>query len=146
MCIHKKLGRHVRNIIDVNPYDNWPVKKTYEANLDEKVVHYVFYENGMELRCWDDETVNTIFLHSTEYGGFNDSLFDIPFRCTRPQVLELYGIPQKSGEQTTDTILGDTGAWDLFHLPMYNLHCQYELNTGTIKLVTLTSSPSISIV
>ena len=131
------LGSHVSKILESEPFKNWPVERSVDDDLDERIIHYVFNEHGLELRCDADENVSTIFLHSEEYNGFDESISRIPFSLRREEVLERFGTPSKRGDKTSDPILGVCGAWDRFPRPNSAIHVEYRPDADEIKKITL---------
>jgi len=140
MQMLKYLGCHVSKIFGSFPFNEWPVEKTIEDDLDEPVIQYVFNGHGLELRCDRDDTISVIFLHSKEYGGFSESLSELSYSLNRKQVLERLGTPSKSGKQISDPILGDCGAWDRFILDDSVIHIEYKIDTDAINKITLMRS------
>ncbi|HEX2956510.1 MAG TPA: hypothetical protein VHO70_06755 [Chitinispirillaceae bacterium] len=131
------LGRPVSNFLENVPFKDWYVERDIEDELDNVIIHYVFTQNGLELRCDYNDIVNVIFLYSEEYNGFDDALINIHFTWKREQVLNHFGLPEKSGEKKTDSILGKIGAWDRFVFPEYGLHIEYKIDKDTISKITL---------
>ena len=92
------------------------------------------------MRCDSDDNVSVIFLHSEEYNGFDESLFDIPFSLKREQVLRQFGTPSNSGEGISDPILGECGTWDRFTRPDLTIHVEYRTDADKINKITLIRS------
>lgn len=114
------------------------MKRSVVRDLDEPLIEYVFEVNGLEVRCDGEELVTTMFLHSEEYGGFDASLFDIPFAATRAVVLRHFGAPNKSGPPMSDPILGEYGPWDRFARPDgVVVHVQYCARADKVDKFTL---------
>lgn len=128
------LGRPVDEFLSDVPFKFWRVEKSYENDLDEPVVDFVFPQDGVQLSCDGDETLRTIFLEAEE---FDEHLLGFPFSLCRQQVLERFGKPTRSGEGHIDAVLGAYGAWDRFDGAQYCLHIQYRPDADCIKKVTL---------
>ena len=136
MKMDEYLGRDVTDFLNTAPFKDWPVEKSVENELGERIVHYIFDGNGLELRCDGRENISTIFLYFSEYGGFDESLAGIPFNLRRNQVLDRFGPAQKSGEKFSDPILGDCGAWDRFSLSNCVIHFEYKTDADAISKIT----------
>jgi hypothetical protein len=119
------------------PYNSWPFEKSFEDDLQEPIIHYVFPQHGLELRCDRDDRISTIFLYSDKFSGFDERLLDVPFSSTRQQVKEHFGPPSKSGGQINDPILGVYGAWDRFTRAGYTIHVEYQADADRVKMITL---------
>src|SRR5688572_14093129 len=73
------LGSPVSTMLSVAPFKFWPVQKSFEHDLEEPIVQYVFPLHGLEMRCDRDDKISVIFLHSDEFNGFDEGLLDAPF-------------------------------------------------------------------
>ena len=135
--LEKYLGHSASIMLDAVPFKHWVVQKSFDDDLDVPLTHYVFPENGLELRCDRDDRISAIFLFSDEFGGFDENLLEIPFSWSRRQVLEYCGDPSKSGSATKHPILGEYGAWDRFVMPKYAVRFEYRTDADTIKNITL---------
>ena len=131
------IGSHISTMLESEPFKYWPVEKSVEDDLDEQIIQYVFNGNGLELRCDSDGIISSIFLLSEEYGGFDESLFEIPFSLNRQQVHEILGTPSKSGEKINDPLLGEYGAWEHFTQPDSTIHIEYKIDADKINNITL---------
>ncbi len=131
------LGNSVSFMLADVPFKNWGFEKSSENDLEEPITHYIFPKNGLELRCDRHNKVNTIFLYSDEFLGFDESLLEVPFSFARHQVIEYFGSPSKSGNRINDPILGEYGAWDRFARLNYTIHVEYRANIDRIKQITL---------
>ncbi len=129
------LGTPASALLAESPFKHWPFEKSIEDGLDQPVIQYVFPQHGLELRCDGDDKVNTIFLYSDEYFGFDESV--LPFTSSRRQVMQRLGSPSKSGGKISDPILGEFGAWDRFTKSEHTIHVEYQLNTDRIRKFTL---------
>ncbi len=143
MILTEYLGNQVSRILESDPFKHWPVATYTEDNLDEEILHYIFSDHGLELRCDAYCSVCAIFIFSQEYGGFDESLFEIPFSLKREQVLEHFGEPSKTGERFSDPILGEYGAWDRFRRPGIAIHVEYRADADEISKITLMRSDII---
>jgi len=130
--------RHpVSQMLGSLPFRDWPVERSVDDDLDERIVNYVFPQNGLALLCDSNEDVRTMFLYSEDRGGFDESLFEIPFSLTREGVFMKYGQPAKRGPRSTG-ILGESGAWERFVRPQgVVVHIQYRTDADSIELITL---------
>jgi hypothetical protein len=137
MKIADYLGSHVLRMLGDSPFRTWLVERSFENDLEERIILYVFKEHGLELRCDQSDKISVIFLHSENYNGFDETLFEISFSCSREQVLKHFGTPSKSGEKRSDPILGDYGSWDRFTRPEYAVHIEYRTESNRIKTITL---------
>jgi hypothetical protein len=135
--LEKYLGNPASDLLKDEPFKNWLFNKSYENDLDEPIIDYVFPQNGMDFSCDENEIINTIFLHSDNDRCFNEGLLDVPFSLNREQVIDRLGSPSKSGDRITHPILGEFGAWDRFARPDYSIHIEYKVNVDLVKRITL---------
>ena len=131
------LGKPASAMLADAAFKHWPVEKSFEDDLEEPIIQYVFPQHGLELRCDGDDKVSTIFLCADEFGGFDESLLDVPFSSNRQQVLERLGSPSKSGGKLSDPVLGEYGAWDRFARFGHEIHVEYKVDADRIKMITL---------
>jgi hypothetical protein len=124
-------------MLEASPFKLWPVEKSFEEDLPELIIHYVFPRHGLELRCDRDNKISTIFLYADHYNGFDESLLDAPFSLSRRQVRERLGTPSKSGPRLNHPILGESGEWDRFAKSGYSIRVQYRTDADSIKKITL---------
>ncbi len=52
------MGNPGSSILESEPFKAWPVEKSVEDDLEERIIHYVFNGNGLELRCDSDDKVS----------------------------------------------------------------------------------------
>lgn len=138
MSVIDYLACPISKLLESAPFKSWPVERSIDDDLDERVIEYVFEGHGLEVQCDPKEKIATMFLSSSE--GWDESLFDIPFSLSRPEVLSRLGKPEKSGEKVRDAIFGETGAWDRFRVPQGAIHIQYQFNGPGIAKITLMRS------
>ena len=143
MIAKEYLGITTSILLESKPFVGWPIEKSHEGDLAEPIIEYVFKGHGLELRCDCHGEITVIFLHSKEYGGFDESLFEIPFSFNRKKVIEYYGVATMSGEQSSHPILGEFGAWDRFEYSGFAIHIEYTLDLNRIKKITLMCSDLI---
>ncbi len=139
MAMTDFLGEPVSKMLETDPFRSWAVQRIVENDSDEPLVQYIFEDRGLEVQCDGDDHVETIFMYSAKYGGFDESLLDFSFADSREQVLYHLGTPSRSGEKTSDPILGESGAWDRFDYtePDLSAHFQYNLVGQGISMFTL---------
>jgi len=131
------IGRRVSSLLKVAPFKDWPVTRSINDDLGERIIHYIFKEHGLELRCDRNDNISVIFLYSNDHIGFDGPPFEIPFSWNREQVLERFGPPAKSGRKTSLPFLGDHGAWNRFTQRKYTIHMEYRVESDGIELITL---------
>lgn len=119
------------------PFKNWTFEKSFENDLDEPLIDYVFLENGVDFVCDGEDKLATIFLYSDGARCFQEGLRDLPFASTRREVIQRLGSPSKSGGKHSDPILGDYGPWDRFARSAYSIHVEYALDADAISTITL---------
>ncbi len=140
MGLSKYLGAPVSELLEAVPFRDWRVEESTEDQLDEPIVHFVFEENGLELRCDEARNISVIFLDSS----FDRSLSEVPFARSRAHVREHFAVaPSKGGEATNDPVLGAYGAWDRFLLPGYAVHVEYRTDADQVGATTLMRSHTI---
>jgi hypothetical protein len=132
------LGGPVSVLLADAPFKHWTFQKSFENDLEEPLIDYVFAQNGMDLVCDGEDTVTIIFLYSDESRCFKEGLQDIPFSSTRQKIVDRLGPPSKSGGGMRDPILGDFGPWDRFAQQSYSIHIEYRMDADHIKMITLT--------
>ena len=143
MKIADYLGRHVSRLLESDPFNKWLVERSVENDLEEQIVHYVFNESGVELRCDNNDKISVIFLHSADV-GLSESLLGVSFLLNRTQVQSRFGIPSKSGEKINDPILGEYGAWDRFTHTSFSIHFEYCPDSDQINKITLMRNDVVS--
>jgi hypothetical protein len=85
--------------------------------------------------------VSTAFLYAEPAEGF--SAFPGPLPCGLPrgvgrnQVRAQLGVPERSGEPFTSTVLGLQGAWDRFAVDDIRVHFQYSEPEQRVRLVSV---------
>jgi hypothetical protein len=131
------LGNDISLILADLPFKNWTFNKSYENDLEEPRIDYIFPQNGMDLICDADDRLTTIFLYADETRCFKEDLLDLPFSLTRKQVIECLGPPSKSGGPINDPVLGECGSWDRFARSEYSIHVEFRVDADRIKMVTL---------
>lgn len=128
----KYLGNPVSVMLSDQLFKQWKFKRAVYKDIIALPSTYASSKNWLDLLCDGDERVKTIILHST----FGEDLLDVQFSLTRQQVLQQFGLPEKSGDKWRHPILGELGPWDRFSRPGYLLHFRYRL-TDQIELITL---------
>jgi len=141
--LERYLGYHVSNLLGEAPFNQWRHERSVEEALDEPIIHYVFHEHGLELRCDGDDRISVIFMYSDKFGGFAESLLEIPFGWSRGEVLERFGKPSKSGSAAKHPILGPYGAWDRYPINRNAIRFEYSLNADCIRKITLMREDSV---
>lgn len=129
----KYLGTHVNSLLSDSPFSEWEYERSVEKDLDRPAVLYVFKNKGLEIRCSEDEKVESIFCIA---GEFDDSLIEYSFSQRRGQLLAALGDPEKSGLKMEDPILGNYGAWDRFRKDEIVIHFQYTFENDEIEKIT----------
>ena len=136
MKIAEFLGKPVSSLLEAEPFKNWPIEGSVSDDSDPPVAYYTFLGCGLQLECdREPEIVSSVFLHAEEHAGI--VLSEVPFNQSRAQVLARFGSPSRSGERMSDPVLGEFGSWDRFQMPDYTIHFQYDLESDTIKMITL---------
>lgn len=135
MKLFRYLGHNASEMLSTPPFNGWSYEKSLEEDLDLPIIHYIVKECGLELRCDLDDKVSVIFVNAGR-GGVLEPYLGVTFESTRAQVLECFGAPTESGEQTHDPILGKYGAWDRFAIPGGAVHVEYNINDDSLAKVT----------
>ncbi len=131
------LGKPIEQLFSQVPFRNWPAERSLEQTEDEASIYYEFPDQGVDIRCDEDELVRTVFLHVDRLPPLELIGLEIDASLTRQQVLERFGPPSKSGNRVDLPPLGKCGAWDRFSRSTWSLHFQYHYEVETIRLVTL---------
>jgi hypothetical protein len=131
------LGRKALVLLSDAPFKNWAVIRTVEVDLDSPLIDYVFTQNGMDFVCDGEDKLSSIFLYADQLRYFREGVEDLPFTCTRKEVIARLGSPSRSGNRINDPILGDYGAWDRFERSGYVIHVEYRLREDAINKLTL---------
>ncbi len=137
MKMSQFLGKPACSLLEVEPFQTWPVKRRVDDDSDPPVVYYTFPGCGLQLSCdrGEHELLHSVFLKAEEHAGI--VLSEVPFNQRREQVLARFGLPSRSSERVVDDILGEFGPWDRFQMPEYTVHVQYKLESDTIEMITL---------
>jgi hypothetical protein len=135
--IPEYLQRHASELIQSEPFNQWPFEKLLEDDMEPSIISYIFEKNGMTINCDSDEIISAIFLYSDDYGGFDCELFGVPFFWGRRKVCDHFGKPSRSGGKSRSEYLGESGPWDRFAMPGYVMHVEYKLEVDEIRLITL---------
>ena len=136
MKIEKFLGECADTLLSAYPFNQWNVEKSFEDELDEPVIHYVFPENGLELRCDADDKISVIFVFTKKFGELNKTQFDVLLGWKQKQILAQFGEPSKSGIASKHPVLGEYGAWDRFVLKEYAVRYEYDIESEVINKIT----------
>lgn len=98
MKISDFLGSHVSVLLRSEPFDQWPVERSIEEDLEENEtleIDYVFDGHALSLRCDSDDRIIVIFLEADKRDPSESELFEVPFEWTRQQVNKHFGSPEK---------------------------------------------------
>ena len=131
------LGGQASIMLNDEPFSKWRFHKSVEKDLEEPIIQYVFPRHAMALRCDRDDNIRVIFLRADKHDKEDGSLFEVPFACSRDQVIAHFGPPSESGTEVSDPILGNFGAWDRFSCPGYSVHIEYRTERDEIRRITL---------
>jgi len=130
------LGTRFLELRNREPFKNLQLERDVDLESDPPEVRYCLGKNVVEVLCDLDETVTTIFLHTSQYKDF--CLSEIPFTSSRIEVAHLIGFkPTYCGERMIDPDLGKCGAWDRFDLRDCSIHVQFKYGSDVIELITL---------
>jgi hypothetical protein len=129
MKIADCLGGNVSDFLAQRPFNDWPVERDDFAEIETS--GYIFNGHHLELNCDNGGRILTIFAER----GFDEKFLDIPFTFGRPQVLQRFGQPTRSGAPEVNA-RGECVPWDLFRLPAHAVHVEYEASGGTIRRIT----------
>jgi hypothetical protein len=138
MKMKNYLGKHVSSVLEIDPFKNWLVERSVEKDLKPPRVYYIFKGRGLDMECDCSDIVCTIFIRREVCDGFR--LSEIPFTLGREEVIERLGAPSKSGERSSDPVLGDSGAWDRFAWVDCTIHVEYTVGGTEISMITLMRS------
>jgi len=78
MKLRDFLGKHVAALLSTEPFDQWPVNRNTEDDLEEPIVNYEFGEHAMDLLCDRDDKISTISLHADRNDPQDGFLLEIP--------------------------------------------------------------------
>ena len=133
----KYLGMDASILLADSPFKNWTFEKSFENDLEEPRIDYVFAQDGMDIVCDGEDKVRSIFLYTDESRCFNGDVQDLPLISNRQAVLSRLGSPSKSSGKIKDSILGEFGPWDRFVHSGYVIHIGYRLDADVINKITL---------
>jgi hypothetical protein len=119
------------------PFKHWSFEKSFDTDLEELLINYVFGEDGMDFVCDAEDKVQTIFLYADDSRCFVEGVDDLPFTFGRREVIARLGSPAKSGGRVSHPILGESGPWDRFARSGYAIHVQYRPGADVINLITI---------
>lgn len=136
--MEKYLGKSAATLLAAPPFAGWEYERSVESDLDRPAVLYIFTNKGLEVRCNENDEVESLFCTS---GNFDESLIEFSFANKRNDVMAILGEPEKSGNKMEDPILGNYGAWDRFNRGETTIHFQYAFsNDETEKITFMLSS------
>jgi len=136
MKLAEYLGRTASDILQVEPFRNWPIEQCIDDDSNPPLVGYLIGNGAIQINCdRQSENVRSVFLTQEAYDG--TLLSEIPFNFSRGKTLEYLGATDKSGSKFIDPILGEFGPWDRFRYSGYTIHVQYSINSESIAKVTL---------
>lgn len=119
------------------PFKHWSFEKSFDTDLEELLINYVFAQDGMDFACDAEDNVRTIFLYADESRCFVEGVDDLPFTSGRREVIARLGSPAKSGGRLSHPILGEYGPWDRFARSGYVIHVQCRPDADVINQITL---------
>jgi len=137
MEIEKYIGKDISALLKDDIFKNWQYERTLETELDKLIIHYVFEERGLELRCDSNEVITVIFIAIDKFYVAEKSILGLLFSSNRKAVLNHFGSPFKSGGSINDPILRDYGMWDKFLISNFSVHVEYKVNLDEICKITL---------
>lgn len=143
MKLSSFIGKSIDSLLEKKPFSDWNLEKSLDDEGEELVYHYVFIENGLEVRCNEDLKICVIFINSSEYGGFKEEFEDAPLTSEKSEVINGFGAPTMSGGPVDHPILGRSGAWDLFVLDDFAIHFQYKIGSEKIERITIMNHDSL---
>ncbi|CAN7576924.1 hypothetical protein [Mesorhizobium caraganae] len=135
------LGNPASSLLTSPPFVSWKFRRTVDRLLPEIRIDYVSARNKFSFICDSDETIDTIFIDADNLGR---ELLDIPFSSSRSDVLNMFGVPSKSGAPRTDPFLGEYGPWDRFDEAHHLIHILYHAHADRIKRVSLARAGAVS--
>jgi hypothetical protein len=127
------LGLAIAEVLRTEPFSGWTCEASDDRGLGR--TNYVFRQHGVDLVCDALGHVTTIFLHCSADRRFRPELVDLPFGWPRAQVRAALGSPARSGEASTDPLLGEYGPWDRFTLDEFDLHVHFIPSGQAIELL-----------
>ncbi|MER9977593.1 hypothetical protein [Mesorhizobium sp. M0085] len=128
------LGKPASSLLTSPPFESWKFKRTVDHDLPEIRTDYVSARHKFSFICDRDEKIDTIFI---EADNLDRDLLDIPFSSSRNDVLNIFGVPSKSGAARRDPFLGEYGPWDRFDEAHHSIHISYHAHANRITRVTL---------
>ncbi|CAN7473003.1 hypothetical protein [Mesorhizobium sp. LjNodule214] len=135
------LEKPASSLLTSSPFVSWKFKRTVDHNLPEIRIDYVSARNKFSFICDSDEKIDTIFI---EADNLDRDLLAIPFSSSRSDVLNMFGVPSKSGAARTDPFLGEFGPWDRFDEAHHSIHILYHAHADRIKRVSLARAEAVS--
>ncbi|KAA3449270.1 hypothetical protein C7I87_17755 [Mesorhizobium sp. SARCC-RB16n] len=135
------LGKPASSLLTSPQFESWKFKRTVDDDLPETRIDYVSARNKFSFICDEDEKINTIFI---EADSLDRDLLNIPFSFSRSDVLNVLGVPSKSGAARTDPFLGEYGPWDRFDEARHSIHILYHAHVDRIRRVALARADSVN--
>jgi hypothetical protein len=133
----KYLENPAADMLDDEPFRDWIFEKSFENELKEPRIDYVFPHSGLDFICDAADHVRTISLYFDDERYFYEGLMDVPPSSSRQEIIERFGTPSKSGGLVNDPILGEFGPWDRFTKSGHSIHIEYRVDTDRIRMVTV---------
>ncbi|MEM1212334.1 MAG: hypothetical protein AAGI68_08550 [Planctomycetota bacterium] len=116
---------------------SWPeltIHREDERIEESDVQAYLSHpQRKLEILIENDGRASSIFFY--EEHELLDYL-PVGFSATRGGVRNALGLPERSGEQFKDVVLGAQGAWDRYLLELYAIHFQYMFDAVSVAQIT----------
>lgn len=117
-------------------------KSAREEDGDYFNASYTFCDGVLEVSCDRDWQICAIFVDGTVSKAYSIVIPEFPMSMSRDEVRLQHGEPEKSGEKTTDDILGEFPAWDRFQMADYGCLVHLGYNDDCTAISKLTVMPS----
>jgi hypothetical protein len=112
-------------------------------NKEEDVFYLSNYDKGIELVLSKFKIIESIHFFgkdSTEQKEYKEELLlNISFSFSRQKVIDLLGVPAKSGGGHRNILVGLINVWDKYYFPTYSLRFEYSKDEKNILLLTVAS-------
>jgi hypothetical protein len=142
IAVDEFLGQPVSQVLATDPVKNWLVEREVVDDLPKRLIHYIFAEHKVALRCDGREIVKVAFVENESDVTVGVCGTFLHFSMKRAEVAAALGVPNASGPPVNDEILGQYGAWDVFRMPSCRVHVEYELAADRIRRITLSHEAS----
>ena len=129
------IGKPIELLLQANPFNKWNVQRELSLDTERPEVYYSFENCGLfVITERQSEKITCVMLRDNQCERL--ALTDLTFNQSRDEILARFGNPQKSGEPSSHSMLGEYGPWERFQMPGYIVHFEFSLDSKQIEKIT----------